>query len=91
LELTSTSLLLAVAALAVLMPVLGVGLWRRSVRLGRNSVGRDVGRWLGIVLGQALAVGVTFLVVNNTFSFYTSWDDIFGADNAATSTITSQG
>lgn len=91
LELTSTSLLVLVGALAVLMPVLGVGLWHRSVRLGKNSAGRNVGRWVGIVLGQVLAVGVTFLVVNNIFSFYTSWDDVFGADSAASSTIKSQG
>ncbi len=91
LELTSGFLLVLVAGLAVLLPVLGVGLWHRSVRLGRNSAGRNVGRWTGIVLGQVLAVGLTFLVVNNIFSFYTSWDDIFGADSAATSSIKSQG
>ncbi len=38
-----------------------------------------------------LAVGLTFLVVNNIFSFYTSWDDVFGADSASTSSIKSQG
>ena len=57
--------------------------WRRPVVFTH--------RWLGIVLGQVMAVGVTFLVVNNIFSFYTSWDDVFGADSAATSSITSQG
>jgi hypothetical protein len=91
LELTSTTLLVLVGTLALLMPVLGVGLWHRSVRLGKDSLGRNVGRWLGIVLGQLLAVGVTFLVVNNIFSFYTSWDDVFGAGIASTSSIKSQG
>lgn len=91
LELTSRSLLVLVAALAVLMPVLGVRLWHQSVRLGRNSAVRNVGRWAGIVLGQVLAVGVTFLVVNAVFTFYTSWNDVFGPDTVTSSTIRSQG
>jgi hypothetical protein len=91
LELTSPLLLYLTAALAVVMPLLGLGLWWRSVRLRRTSAGRNALRWLAVVAGQLLAVGVAFLVVNNLFSFYTSWDDVFGAGSAASSSITSQG
>lgn len=91
LGLTSGTLLVLVAALAVLVPVLAVAFWHRSVRLRKDSAARNVWRWLGIVVGQLLAVGLTFLVVNNIFSFYTSWDDVFGADSASTSSIKSQG
>lgn len=91
LALTSTALVVLTAFLALLLPVVGVGLWHRSVRLGRASAGRNIARWLSIVLGQLLAVGVTFLVVNNTFSFYTSWSDVFGADTARSTVIRSQG
>ena len=91
LALTSTSLLVLVTAAMLVSPVIGVIWWSRSVRARRSSIGRDLGRWLFVVLGQLLAITFTFLVVNNEFAFYTSWTDLFGPNVAETTTIRSQG
>lgn len=91
LALTSTSLLVLVTVAMLASSVIGAIWWSRSVRARQSSVGRDLGRWLFVVLGQLLAIAFTFLVVNNEFAFYTSWTDLFGPNVAETTTIRSQG
>ncbi len=91
LALTSPVLLVLVTVAMLVIPVIGVIWWSRSVRAGRSSVGRDLGRWLFVVLGQLLAIAFTFLIVNNQFAFYTSWTDLFGPNVAETAKIRSQG
>lgn len=91
LALTSTSLLVLVAAAMLACPVIGLIWWSRSVHARRSSLGRDVARWLFVVLGQLLAIAFTFLIVNGEFAFYTSWTDLFGPNVAETTTIRSQG
>lgn len=90
LPLTSALLLVVVALPALTVPVLGAVWWRRSVRSRRSSRARTAGRWLLVVVGQLLAVAVTFLVVNDMFSFYTSWSDLLGPGTGSTA-IRSQG
>ncbi len=91
LALTSNSLLILVTVAAVASPVIGVIWWHRSVRARRSSIGRDLGRWLFVLLGQGLAILLTFLIVNNEFVFYTSWTDLLGPNVAETTSIRSQG
>lgn len=91
LGLASTSLLVLVAVATVASPVIGVVWWQRSVHARRSWIAWDLGRWGFVLLGQLLAVLLTFLIVNDTFAFYTSWTDLFGPGSAETSSIRSQG
>ena len=91
LALTSNALLILVAVAAIAWPVIGTVWWHRSVRARRSSVGRTLAGWLFAVVGQLLAIALTFLVVNNEFAFYTSWTDLFGPNVAETTSIRPQG
>lgn len=81
---TDRGLMITVAVLTVLVPVAVVVVsWLRSRRLQpeRSWLRRllsAVGSLAVIVLCQTLAVGTVFLVVNRSYGFYTTWDEVFG-------------
>lgn len=53
-----------------------------SVVLGwprwRKRWARQVGRGVSVLLINALVIGMSFLLLNNTYVFYSSWSDVFG-------------
>lgn len=78
-SLTGVPLLLLVALLTVLAPVGATRIWRHRPSPGlRSQLLTHAGRWASIVVCQALAVALTFLVVNDDFAFYSSWGDLLG-------------
>ncbi len=85
---TSSALIIVVAAAAALVPLIAVTVawWRsRSLQpeLGwpRRLLGA-VGRLAVIGLCQVLAIGAIFLVVNRSYGFYTTWNEIFGVQQS---------
>ena len=76
LSLTGLPLLAVLVVATVLAPLLVAWRWRR----GRHSahLGLTVLRLLGVLGCQALAVALTFVVVNDNFVFYSNWDDLAG-------------
>lgn len=60
---------LAAGVLATI--VLGWPRWRRPVA-------RAVSRGVAVLLMNGLVIGTAFLVLNNSYVFYTSWSDVFG-------------
>ncbi|MBN9104445.1 MAG: hypothetical protein J0I14_05535 [Propionibacteriaceae bacterium] len=79
-EPTNTVLIGIVAALAVLTPI------GTALLLARRRPDRPPGRWpvrfvkpLALtVVCQLLAVSALFLVVNRSYGFYNTWDDLLG-------------
>ncbi|WP_245306493.1 alpha/beta hydrolase [Acidipropionibacterium timonense] len=84
-DILSPGLALAVAVLAVLVPV-GVGVVAAIRGRGLSTprrIGRGIGTFLVVVLCQALGLVAVFLHVNNTYAFYTSWEELLGEAPAA--------
>lgn len=87
-SLTGWPLLMLVGVLTVIAPVLVVITWRRTARPpGAGRALGTLGRLLAVVCCQVLAVSLTFIVVNRSFVFYSSWGDLFGT-SASPTTIT---
>lgn len=78
-----TVAILAVAAPLIIGIVVALRSWGRSVprRIGRGAVALVV-----VLLCQALGLVAVFLHANNTYAFYTSWDELFGR----TATVSTQ-
>lgn len=73
-SLTSTSLLIAVAVVAVALPVTLVVTWKRHPH---GFLGGAL-RLVVVIVCQALAVTGVGLAANNSFGFYNSWSDLLG-------------
>lgn len=88
--LTGTPLLLTVGLLTILAPIAAVWFWRRSrPYVGARRVIQMVLRVSAVFGCQILAVALTFLAVNNSFAFYSSWGDLFGVSTPASKITTS--
>ncbi|MEX2972010.1 alpha/beta hydrolase [Streptomyces sp. C184] len=77
--LTSTNVLLLTVLCTVLLFAVTIWCWPR---LGRPSWRAVLGRVGLLCTVQALVYSSVGLVANNTFLFYSSWDDLFGHANA---------
>ncbi|HEY5821927.1 MAG TPA: alpha/beta hydrolase-fold protein [Propionibacteriaceae bacterium] len=78
-SLTGVPLLVLVAVLTLAAPVVATALRRRRVTPpGLPGAAAALGRWGSVVLCQALAVSLTFIAVNDDFTFYSSWGDLTG-------------
>ncbi len=82
-ELTSPTLVVACAVLALGLPVLIVLTWRRRPQGGPGVAVRLI----GILLSQALAIGAVLLIGNNTYNFYNTWGDLFGGGGGPIPTV----
>jgi enterochelin esterase-like enzyme len=83
--LRGTPLLIAVGLATLLAPVLTVLLLRRVIpAAGIHRVVTIIIRLAAVVGCQVLAVSLTFLAVNNSFAFYSSWSDLFGVSTRST-------
>ncbi|MCC9305533.1 esterase family protein [Kitasatospora sp. RB6PN24] len=77
--------LLTLALLAALGAVIGTVLyWPRLARPGPAAV---VGRITAILVTQLAVLVVVGLLVNNYFSFYTSWSDLLGIAHPAVQSV----
>lgn len=74
--LTGRTLLLVAGILTVACPILACLLWSR---LRGPFVVRVAQRLMLFGGGQALAVFLVLLLVNNSYNFYTSWTDLLGS------------
>jgi enterochelin esterase-like enzyme len=77
--LTSTTLLVLAAFLAVSLPVAAVTLWNR---LPGTQLVRVGGRLSLVVLAQVFAVLLVLVTVNDQYLFYVSWQDLLGSTPA---------
>lgn len=80
--LTSAATVAAVAVLTVGAPIACLLVWNR---LGRRPWVRVAGRAILLIAGQASAVLLVALLVNNSYGFYTSWSELFGTTSLTTS------
>lgn len=76
-DLLGLPLFITVVALAVAATAGIVVLWSRPRREDRRVL-RLVGRIGLVLLSQFLVLLAVVLLVNRAYSFYTSWDDVFG-------------
>lgn len=87
--LTGWPLLILVGVLTVVAPVLVAITSRRTApSSGVSRVLRTLGRFLAVLGCQVLAVSLTFLAVNHSFVFYSSWGDLLGTPTSPTSITT---
>lgn len=84
-DLTSTSLVMVVAVLAVALPVVLVLTWGRHP----HGIGGGAFRLIVVLACQVLAVAGVGLVANNSFGFYNSWSDLLGSKAATAPAATS--
>ncbi|MFN2539238.1 MAG: alpha/beta hydrolase [Mycobacteriales bacterium] len=79
-HLTSAALRWALVATAVAVPLAALWLWPRA----RGPRWLRGGQRLGLIaVAQALAVFLTFVAVNDSYGFYTSWGDLLGKPSSA--------
>lgn len=67
--------ILGILAFGILIAIIvGWPRWRRPIARGAS-------RGVAVVLMNGLVIATCFLVLNNTFIFYTNWSDVFGSGN----------
>ena len=82
--LKGTPLLILVGLATLVAPVLTALLLRRVVpSAGARRVTAVITRLAAVIGCQVLAVSLTFLAVNNSFAFYSSWGDLFGVSTSS--------
>ena len=82
LGLTSGFFATLAVALALVMPIVVIVVWRRVA--GRSAALRDVQRWGLVLVAQLSAVLAVLVLINNAFGLYSSWDDLLGRTATAT-------
>lgn len=82
-SLTSPLLLTVLVVLAVALPVVMIIVWGR----GPHGIGGRLGRLVGIVVCQLLAVVSIGLYANNQYGFYNDWGDLVGESDAAAGVV----
>jgi S-formylglutathione hydrolase FrmB len=75
LSLTGAPLLVLATSLALAAPFVVAWLWGR---LGGSAIPVLGGRFAVVATAQLVAIAAVFLWINNTYTFYSSWDDLFG-------------
>jgi S-formylglutathione hydrolase FrmB len=75
LSLTGAPLLVLATALALAAPFAVAWWWRR---LDGSAIVVLGGRFAVVATAQVVAIAAVFLWVNHTYTFYSSWDDLFG-------------
>lgn len=83
-DILSPWLAVGVTVVAIAVPV-ALALWAgmRGSHGWLRRVGRGVGVLLVVALCQALALSAVFFHVNDTYAFFTSWDELIGEAPAA--------